>query len=768
MLKFSLIVPNTRYNSDFLWSVLPSRGLLSIAACLEQAGHQVQYIDADFKNLSHNQIIEKVMNFGSNVVGITMNTFQAKSGLDLCKFIKSSCNNIKTIVGGPHPSSTKKDFLIENPCIDFACIGESEATIKDLADSINGKANIKSVKGIVYRSGEDVVVNAKRDFIEDLDSLPYPSYHLIEDIHSYPGAQPLKKSPSMHLLASRGCPYSCVFCTKSVWGKTVRSKTPKRIIDEVEYLHNKYGINEIFFQDDTMNLNREWFFEICDEIIGRGLNHEMSFKTSFRVNKKLVDKEILKKAKKAGFWIIFYGVESGNQDVLNTIKKGTTVSEIKRAFKLAHKAGIKTIAAFMVGNISETKETINDSIELAKEIRPDIFGFSIATPLPGTEFFDIANENNWINSNDLSQWSQFESVTRNADLKRNEISKLRDSADWQVRNYLGKLKSKEGANMSLSKDRIKFRIKNIPLLGPMAIQIWRLVKKYQLQRNSKVKQARRKLKAIKNKSKTPAMTGLSCQLVTQSQMESETFERWCSEIKETPRYHRKQWEYVYVLQALYENNLLQSGSSGLGFAVGQEPLPALMAKYGCEVIATDMDQDAAKEIGWVDSNQHSNSKNILNVRGICEPDKFNKFVSFQTADMNNIDDTLQSKKFDFIWSCCALEHLGSIKLGLKFAKKNLELLKPGGISIHTTEYNVLSNDDTLDNQGTVIFRKRDIEELIDYCKQNGYEISFNPHIGNGFIDKHFDVPPYKDTCHLKLLLDKYVSTSIGLLIKKSG
>ncbi|HEX2957028.1 MAG TPA: radical SAM protein, partial [Chitinispirillaceae bacterium] len=166
-------------------------------------------------------------------------------------------------------------------------------------------------------------------------------------------------------------------------------RSPENIISEVEYVHKNLGINEIFFQDDTMNLNRNWFYKVCDLIIERGLD-KLSYKAPFRVNAKLVDEELLAKAKRAGFWIIFYGVESGNQEILDKVKKGTTIEEIKRAFRLTQDAGIRTIAAFMVGNFGENHSSINDSIALAKELRPDSWGFSIATPLPGTEFHDIA------------------------------------------------------------------------------------------------------------------------------------------------------------------------------------------------------------------------------------------------------------------------------------------------------------------------------------------------------------------------------------------
>jgi hypothetical protein len=322
--------------------------------------------------------------------------------------------------------------------------------------------------------------------------------------------------------------------------------------------------------------------------------------------------------------------------------------------------------------------------------------------------------------------------------------------------------------------KLKANITAIPFLSPLISSIRRLKRLCRTRRSKQseirllLDKIRQELKIIEDNCDEPRMTHLVCQVATQSQMESGVFKRWCHEIKEIPRYHRKQWEYAYVLQGLYENNLLRPGTLGLGFGVGKEPLPALMAKYGCRVIATDIDVTRAGNAGWVSSNQHSKSTSDLNERGICERDTFNSLVSFQATDMNSIDPRLKSMSFDFVWSCCAIDHLGSIELGARFIKETLTLLKSGGMSIHTTEYNVSSNIDTLDNQGVVLFRRKDIESLVNDLRSEGHEICFNPHTGNGCIDKLLDTPPYRDHHHLKLVIGQYASTSIGLIIKKAG
>lgn len=275
----------------------------------------------------------------------------------------------------------------------------------------------------------------------------------------------------------------------------------------------------------------------------------------------------------------------------------------------------------------------------------------------------------------------------------------------------------------------------------------------------------KKLALLKKEYSEPDLENPISQLVTQSQVESDVFKRWCEEIKETPRCNRKLWEYVYVLQCLHKADKLKPGIIGLGFGVGKEPLPALMAKYGCSVVATDMDESLANEIGWVKTNQHSTSTKDLNSLGICEQEPFERLVSFITADMNKIDPKLKESKFDFIWSCCSVDHLGSIELSKKFLIETAKMLKPDGVSVHTTEYNVLSNTKTLDNTGIIIFRRKDIESLQTELDSMGYTMTFNLHTGSGKMDMFVDMPPYVDN-HLKLYLAGYVSTSVGFMIKQ--
>ena len=197
------------------------------------------------------------------------------------------------------------------------------------------------------------------------------------------------------------------------------------------------------------------------------------------------------------------------------------------------------------------------------------------------------------------------------------------------------------------------------------------------------------------------------------------YQRWCKEINEVPRLHRKQWEYAYIMQALWERGCIQRKKRGIGFAVGTEPLPSVFAKYECEILATDIQPEKGKTLGWTTGDQLCFGVESLNKKGLCDDDTFYRNVKYRAVDMNEIPEDIQN--FDFNWSSCSFEHLGSIKKGLQFLKAQLNTLKPGGWAVHTTEYNISSNDVTLDNNSsTVIFRQKDIDSIVETLRKEGH------------------------------------------------
>jgi len=228
--------------------------------------------------------------------------------------------------------------------------------------------------------------------------------------------------------------------------------------------------------------------------------------------------------------------------------------------------------------------------------------------------------------------------------------------------------------------------------------------------------------------------------------------------------HRKMWEWLFIAEALRERGLLAPGRTGLGFGVGQEPLVALFADAGCDLVATDQPHGAAVASGWTDSEvEWAGGLEHLNTHGLCPDELFVRRVRFRPVDMNAIPDDLRG--FDFTWSSCALEHLGTLGAGADFVVAQMECLRPGGVAVHTTEYLVGSNDETVEAGGTVFYRRRDIEALVERLRRAGHTIDVDFTLGSTPEDLHVDVAPYTDV-HLRTRLGDYETTSLALVISK--
>jgi SAM-dependent methyltransferase len=228
--------------------------------------------------------------------------------------------------------------------------------------------------------------------------------------------------------------------------------------------------------------------------------------------------------------------------------------------------------------------------------------------------------------------------------------------------------------------------------------------------------------------------------------------------------NRKAWEFVFIAQALHERDMLEKGKRGLGFAVGKEPLPSLFAKYGCEITATDIDSSTETGKIWTNGDQHGNSINDLYKADLCDRDTFDKNVSFRFLDMNSIPDNLTG--FDFCWSSCAFEHLGSIQNGKNFIYNMMKCLKPGGIAVHTTEYN-LSGYFGVDNIVNSIFGRSDFEEMRNKLLEQGHQVEeLDFRLGDYNEENYVSYPPYSRP-HFKLWLDGNISTSFALVIRKA-
>lgn len=251
-----------------------------------------------------------------------------------------------------------------------------------------------------------------------------------------------------------------------------------------------------------------------------------------------------------------------------------------------------------------------------------------------------------------------------------------------------------------------------------------------------------------------------------SDLESSEFRYWCQQLGIPFRLHRKVWEWCYICLALSQRGLLQPGRRGLGFAVGREPLTATFAKLGCRITASDLAADDERIRSWAPTGQWADSLSALNAGGICPDDVFRSQVEFRSVDMNDIPSDLCRGEYDFTWSSCSFEHCGSIRLGLDFLKRQMECLRPGGVAVHTTEFNLSSNTTTITWGPSVIFRKSDLESLIAALTSAGHHVEpLNLQLGTHPLDTKIDFKPYSNE-HLRLAASGYAVTSIGLIVRR--
>ena len=270
-------------------------------------------------------------------------------------------------------------------------------------------------------------------------------------------------------------------------------------------------------------------------------------------------------------------------------------------------------------------------------------------------------------------------------------------------------------------------------------------------------------------------TRLKSKLCTQDDFASDWLHFWCREMLAAPIYHRKIWELCYVAQALFAEGMLATGRRGIAFGCGEEPLPSLFAKYGAVIIATDLDAPMPEAAVWRQTAQHAGAVEAIRRADICADPGLLANIEFRPVDMNAIPAEFDGK-FDFCWSTCALEHLGTLDNGLAFIENSLRTLKPGGVAVHTTEFTVTEGP-TIDNHPIVLYQRQHLERLAERLQAAGHQVAefdFSP--GNGILDRFVDLPPFHDNAligpqhyaHLKLLFDGYTCTSIGIVVRKAG
>jgi len=406
----------------------PPLGLASLAAVLEKDGYQIEILDANALQLSEHDVVKRVDS--ADIIGITAMTPIINSAIQIAKGIKQNNPDSTIILGGPHATILPEEILNDVPEIDIIVKGEGEETIVELYNALKRGESIENVHGIAYRDHDIIKSTPSRPPLMDLDSLPFLAYHLLP-LDKYKLHPPRgREYPFMAMLTSRGCPYNCIFCSKSVFGRRFRCQSPERIVDEIVYLKERFGIKEIAFYDDVFTLNQKRTMQLAKELKKRNL--DISWTCEARVN--LVTEELLKEMKKAGCYMVAYGIESGNQTILNNLRKGITIEQIKSAIKATQKAGIQSVGYFMLGSPGETPETIRQTINFAKNLPLDFAQFSITTPYPGTDLYNI-----YLNSGNKNiKWDDFIYVSfksSSAPVFETKLLSKEDLQEWSAKAY---------------------------------------------------------------------------------------------------------------------------------------------------------------------------------------------------------------------------------------------------------------------------------------------------------------------------------------------
>lgn len=417
--------------SDMVQSEFAPLGIAYIGACLEKAGYSVQILDLTVEKMPPKKIGAFLEAHNPFIIGISAMIVEFEQVLKISSICKKFAHEAKVIVGGP--ITTRPEIILSQPSIDFVVIGEGEITTVELIEKIKNNQPLDEVKGIGYKVNGVPKINPPREHLDDLDIVPFPARHLLS-MKNYispfenwfgkkPNGDPIRAT---NIITSRGCPYRCIYCDKNVFGTKWRGRTIKNIVDEIEFLMKEYDINGIIFNDDMFDLKRNRVFDLCDEIIRRKLI--VVWGCNSRVNH--ADKKVYQKMYEAGCRYVAFGVEFGNQNILDFVQKDITIEQIRNAINLAKSVGLRTVGYSMIGMIGENERTISETIEFAKSLDLDSGGFSIVIPFPGTILFDLAAKEGFVDENSSWQANNTQ-INLTKDLTREQLNRLVNQAYWE-------------------------------------------------------------------------------------------------------------------------------------------------------------------------------------------------------------------------------------------------------------------------------------------------------------------------------------------------
>ena len=416
-MKVTLINPaqlDSKYK--FMGVVAPPLGLAYMAAVLEENDIEVNIIDACALELSLDDIAYE-LNPSPEIIAITALTPTIGKALETANFAKKTCPDAMIVMGGYHPTFNYKEIL-DHEYVDVVIMGEGENTLLDLAKTVETGGSLKDVKGLAFGD----IITTTRPLIDDLDDLPLPARHLLP-MESYKLLNMETRMSTM--ITSRGCPMQCSFCSSAaLHGHKLRLRSVDKILDEMEYLVNELNVETIAFMDDTFTLNKNRVLKICEGIKERNIN--VLWGCTARVD--TLNSEVLKRMGDAGCITIFMGVESADQQILDDANKQTTIEKIRNAFEISRKEKIRTIASVVIGMPGDTQESIKKTINFVKELNPSYAIFSLATPYPGTKFYQQTFEKDIIKVKDWSKYTLISPILETVDCSLDELKKLQITA----------------------------------------------------------------------------------------------------------------------------------------------------------------------------------------------------------------------------------------------------------------------------------------------------------------------------------------------------
>ncbi len=401
----------------------PPLDLAYMSAVLEEKGIECMMRDYPVENGTWEDVKKDIRTFDPGLLIIYTTITSVKEDLRACIIAKEINPGIITVAKGGDTTISPAERLEMCEDLDIAIIGEPELTLLEIAEG----RDLKDINGICYRENGKIVKTPKRKFIEDLDGLPFPSRHLL-DQSKY--LRPDTGEIQTTIQSSRGCPSKCIYClSRVVAGFDLRLRSPGNVVDELEHCVTEYNIRNFFFRADTFTWDKEWVISVCREILRRKL--DIQWVANSRAN--TVDDERLQWMKKAGCWLVSFGVESGNQYILDMTQKGITLEQSREALRLAKKNKLKTFVTFLIGMPWDTRETIMETFDFAREIDSDYFEVILPYPFPGTNYYEIAKRDGLILDGAYDHiYDHFNSVVKTYHLSADELTELKKKSFWYL------------------------------------------------------------------------------------------------------------------------------------------------------------------------------------------------------------------------------------------------------------------------------------------------------------------------------------------------